>query len=74
MRGWVGLDGRPQWGGDRVPPRCENRMRATIKAYPYGILGLRLRLMRMGADKSAVGAVNRVHGEPAPTSCSYIPN
>ncbi len=44
-----------------------NRTRATIKALPaapprprpYGILDRRLRLMRMRADQSAVGAINR---------------
>src|SRR5260370_31593101 len=68
-RGWEGLDGRPWWGGDRLPPRREPReqdagdhqgpphIHSTTLAptdHPASFLTSRLRLMRITAHLSAL--------------------
>ena len=74
MWGWVGLDGRLCWGGDRVPPRWEpgEQDAGDLKGPPNSTsttlaptdrlascLTSRFRLMRMRADQSAMCAINR---------------
>ena len=63
-RGWGGEHGPPSWepgdldAGDHQGNKCRTHPLPTALA-PTDVDGLVLRLMRMRADQSAVGAINR---------------
>ena len=56
-----------QDAGDHKGNKCRTHRPSSALA-PTDVDGLVLRLMRMRADQSAVGAINRVRDQSAPTA------